>query len=71
MFGFVSKKRLLREMERLKESGRKENNAVRYPPQDEMQERMNLLLQGYEEDHDNFYNGLYACLIGKQYPINS
>ena len=43
MFGFVSKKRLLREMERLKESGRKENNAVHYPPQDEKQARMNLV----------------------------
>ncbi len=70
MFGFVSKKRLLREMESLKESGRKENNAVRYPPQDEKQERMNLVLQGYEEGHDNFYNGLYSRLIRK-HPISS
>ena len=71
MLGFVSKNKLLREMKRLKESGRKENNAVRYPPQNEMQERMNMVLQGYEEGHDNFYNGLYDCLIGKQQPINS
>lgn len=65
MFGFVSKKRLLQEMKRLKESGRKENNGCQYPPQDEKQMRMNLFFQGYTDGHDNFYNGLYGRLFKK------
>lgn len=62
MFGFISKKKILNEMDALKESGRKENNGVKYPPETEEQEKTNILMQGYEDGHDNFYNGLKSRL---------
>ena len=63
MFGLISKKNLLKEMNRLKESGKKENNGAKYPPQNEKEESMNCFLQGYEDGHDNFYNALYSRLF--------
>ena len=62
MFGFVSKKKLLAAMEDLKQSGKKENNGASYPPEDDLQEKRNLFSQGYEDGHDNFYNGLKSRL---------
>ena len=62
MFGFVSKKKLLAAMEDLKQSGKKENNDVSYPPENERQETLNAFYSGYEDGHDNFYNGLKSRL---------
>ena len=62
MFGLISKKRLLKEMNSIKEGNRKEKNGAKYPPKTEEQKTKNLFLQGYECGHDNFYNGLKARL---------
>ena len=62
MFGLVSKKKLLAAMEDLKQSGKKENNGVTYPPENELQEKQNLFYSGYEDGHDNFYFGLKSRL---------
>ena len=62
MFGYIRKKKLLAAMEELKRSGKKENNAAHYPPENERQEKMNTFYQGYEDGHDNFYNGLKSKL---------
>ena len=62
MFGFVSKKKLLAAMEELKQSGKKENHGVHYPPENQSQEILNAVYSGYECGHDNFYNGLKARL---------
>ena len=60
MIGFISKKKLLKAMNELKESGQKRNNGVQYPPKDDNQRVWNILMQGYEEGHGNFFNGLYS-----------
>ena len=65
MFGFVSKKKLLKEMKMLKESGKKENNSVHYPSKDEKQKVWNVMMQGYEDGHDNFYNALHYTFFEK------
>ena len=66
MFGFISKKKLLKKMNELKESGQKRNNGVRYPPKDDNQARWNVMMQGYEDGHDNFYNALYSEFFKKR-----
>lgn len=65
MFGLISKKKLLKEMDRIRESGKKKNNGVKYPPNNENDKSMNCVLQGYEDGHDNFYNALYARIFKK------
>ena len=60
MFGFISKKKLLKKMNELLESGRQKNNGAKYPPKDEKDERWNLITRGYEDGHCNFYNALYS-----------
>ena len=62
MFGFVRKKKLLEEMNRIKISGQKEYNGVEYPPKTEEQAIWNIMMQGYEDGHDNFYNALKSWL---------
>lgn len=67
MFGLMRKKKLLEEMNRLKESGKKENNGGgKYPPANETELAMNSFWQGYEDGHDNFYNALYGKFFKKK-----
>jgi hypothetical protein len=58
MFGFISKRKLLKKMKEIKDGCRKEKLGVKYPPETEKQEHMNLYLNGYEDGTDNFYNAL-------------
>ena len=60
MFGFIRKKKLLKQMNELLESGRQENNGAKYPPDDEKDKRWNLITRGYEDGHCNFYNALHS-----------
>ena len=65
MFGFISKKKLLEEMNQLLESGKQENNGAKYPPDNENDERWNLITRGYEDGHSNFYNALHSRFFEK------
>lgn len=60
MLGFISKKKLLKKMNELRESGKQENNGAKYPPENEKDKHWNILTRGYEDGHDNFYNALYS-----------
>ena len=60
MYGFISKKKLLKKMNELLESGKQENNGAKYPPDDEKDKRWNLVTRGYEDGHCNFYNALHS-----------
>jgi hypothetical protein len=60
MFGFISKKKLLKKMDELLESGRQKNNGAKYPPETEKDECWNLITRGYEDGHFNFYNALHS-----------
>lgn len=60
MFGFISKKKLLKKMDDLLESGKQENNRSKYPPENEEDEMWNLITRGYEDGHSNFYNALHS-----------
>lgn len=62
IFGFVRKKALIAEMKRIKDIGQKEHNSSEYPPSAGEQEMTDILLQGYEDGHDNFYHTLMAWL---------
>lgn len=59
-FGFISKKKLLKKMDELLESGKQVNNGAKYPPENEKDECWNVLTHGYESGHCNFYNALYS-----------
>ena len=65
MFGFINKKKLLKKMDELLESGRQENNGAKYPPNNEKDERWNLITRGYEDGHCNFYNALHLEFFEK------
>lgn len=65
LLGFISKNKLLKEMNALKESGKQKNNGAKYPPQSAEERRANLVSFGYECGHDNFYNALYSKFFRK------
>ena len=65
MFGFISKKKLLKAMNELRESGKQEKNGAKYPPENEKDEAWNLITRGYEDGHCNFYNALYSRFFEK------
>lgn len=58
MLGFVRKKKVLKEMKRIKDENRKENLYAKYPAENLGQAMLNIYSQGYEDGTDNFYNGL-------------
>lgn len=66
MFGLISKKKLKKKMDELVESGRQENNGAKYPPENEKDEKWNLITRGYEDGHCNFYNALYSEFFKKR-----
>jgi hypothetical protein len=59
MFGFISKKKLLKKMDELLESGKQKNNGAKYPPENDKELEWNLITMGYESGHANFYNSLH------------
>lgn len=65
MLGFISKKKLLKEMNALKESGKQKNNGAKYPPESADDKKKNLCTFYYECGHDNFYNALYGKFFKK------
>lgn len=65
MLGFISKKKLLKEMNALKECGKQKNNGAKYPPKCEEDMKTNLETFYYECGHDNFYNALYSKFFKK------
>ena len=61
MFGFISKKKLKRYMERVKENNRASCLGQCYEmPISLAQQNKNIYAQGYEDGTDNFFNALCA-----------
>lgn len=59
MFGLIGKKRLLKKVEELQKSNRKEDMNVNYDtPMSENQKILNAYAQGYEDGCDNICNCL-------------
>lgn len=57
MFALVSKKKLLNEIQYVKDNNRKEDLFANYDrPVSEDQNRKNAYSQGYEDGTDNLYN---------------
>lgn len=62
MFGLIRKKKILKEMDKIKNGNRACNLYAKYPPKNEHQEKLNCYSQGYEDGTDNFYNDLKGLL---------
>lgn len=63
MFGFISKRKLLKKMREIKDGCRKEKLGAKYPPGSKKQETLNAYYSGYEDGTDNFYNALAYFML--------
>lgn len=55
-------KKILEEIERIKDGNRKEKLYAKYPPDSKNQEVLNAYSQGYEDGTDNFYNAIAGII---------
>ena len=58
MFGFIRKKTILKEMDKIKEANRREMLYTIFPAITDEQKILNGYSTGYEDGTDNFYNRL-------------
>lgn len=62
MFGFISKKNLMKRMKEVKDDNRSEKLYRKHPAESDEQHRLNCYSQGYEDGTDNFFHALESFM---------